>query len=702
LLGIAQRNAKTRFAGCAPLGILLCVIPLNARGQEFDTAILGTPARSATILDQIGRPQERRTFQALYNRGDPRRRLKAAQAFLTDYPDSWMLAEVYEIAAKACLDQGDQPKAIAYAKESLRLLPENPLLLVPIAHAQVEQGLLRDGETSARDALEYLDRFARPSSISESRWPVVRAQLRGSSFYALGKIRLAQGLGATGDERRGQLQAAAADLTGAAQLDTKNGGITYLLGLTDLALNDPDSAARAFAAAARLPGAQQAKAQAKLGELHLNAADFRPLETRPADPPAPSSSPDEYAGSQACRTCHPGQHTAWQQTGMASMLRPYQPENVFGDFVNQMQFEDNSGSIVARMWIEKNRHYFATRGDGGAWQLYPVDYTIGSKWQQAYATRLADGQIQVFPIQYNKLKGTWVNYWKIIDPPGSERSDPGLFHRMGSGTNYQTNCAPCHTSQLHARNPHWQDTRALVFREPGVNCEMCHGPSARHVDAMTAGRPYSKAPVDPPVDFAKLDNRRFVAICAQCHMQSAVREKGPKGEWNYSESGNSFLPRYSSRPFVDFSRRAFYKDGRFRETTFIAEAFMRSACYRKGQAQCGNCHEPHPADAAANPTSLKHRDDPDQMCLPCHAAYAGRIEAHTHHPVSSEASRCVSCHMPRIMNSLLFQARTHQIDDIPRADMTLRFGPQESPNACLSCHREKDATWVDSRLRSWS
>jgi hypothetical protein len=33
--------------------------------------------------------------------------------------------------------------------------------------------------------------------------------------------------------------------------------------------------------------------------------------------------------------------------------------------------------------------------------------------------------------------------------------------------------------------------------------------------------------------------------------------------------------------------------------------------------------------------------------------------------------------------------------------MTLRFGPQESPNACLLCHREKDAQWAATRLQSW-
>jgi predicted CXXCH cytochrome family protein len=695
--------------GRSPISRLVaaCVLlgAVSAAAQTLDTAIFGAAPKEFTILDQIERPKERSAFEDLYKMTAPAPRLKAAQVFLTEYPDSWLLAEVYEIAAKASIDLGELPAAISYARQSLRLFPENPLLLVPLANAQLAQGLLSDGEASARDALEYLDRFKHPSSVRESEWPAFLALLKASSFYVMAKASLSEALSAAGDQRRARLQTAAADLSAASRMNPADAESAYLLGLTRLSLNDPESAARAFAAAARLPGPRQAKALARLHELGRAADSLPPLVTTQELAESRVSpvlaARQEYAGSEACRSCHSVEHAAWQQTGMARMLRPYRPENVFGDFTSQKQFEDSSGRIVARMWIEKDRHYFSTRGTDGTWVRYRVDYTIGSKWQQAYATQLPDGQIHVFPIQYNKREGAWVNYWKIIDPPQSERADADLFHTMSMRTNYQTNCAPCHTSQLHTPEARETDTRALVFREPGVDCEMCHGPSARHVEAMAAGAHYAKLPAEPPVDFARLDNRQFVEVCAQCHMQSAVREPGPGGEWNYSESSNSFPVRYQSRPFVDFSIRAHYKDGRFRETTFIVEAFMRSACYRKGPAHCGNCHNPHSADAATNPASLKFQDQPDQMCLQCHARYVGRIEAHTRHPASSEASRCVSCHMPRIMNSLLFVARSHQIDDIPTADMTARFGQTESPNACLSCHQEKDAKWIATRLQSW-
>ena len=169
---------------------------------------------------------------------------------------------------------------------------------------------------------------------------------------------------------------------------------------------------------------------------------------------------------------------------------------------------------------------------------------------------------------------------------------------------------------------------------------------------------------------------------------------------NYSADGSSFLQPSRSQPYDVFSRKAFYKDGRFRETTFIVEAFTRSACYRHGAAQCATCHSPHLQNFANNPTSLKFAAEPDEMCLQCHGQYRSRVSDHTHHAADSQASRCVSCHMPKIVNALLFKARSHQIE-IPRADLTERFGQEDSPNACLLCHNEKDAKWAEENLQNW-
>lgn len=372
-----------------------------------------------------------------------------------------------------------------------------------------------------------------------------------------------------------------------------------------------------------------------------------------------------YAGSESCQPCHRAQWDSWSGTGMAKMLRKIEPQGVMGDFSRLAAFGGDGNTLVKGV-MEEGKYFVDLRRETGLWDRFRVDYTIGSKWQQAYATKAPNGELHVLPLQYNNLKGEWINYWRMIDPPDSARTELGNFHRMRDVTSYRQNCAPCHTSQLEAKG----------FLEPGVNCEMCHGPSAAHVKGSASRW-----------SFKKIDHRGYVEVCAQCHAQSAIRE--PQG----------FPPRYQRRPYSEFSRKAFYRDGRFRETTFIVESFERSACFQKGEAHCGHCHDPHPANPAANRTSLKHEADSNQMCLQCHPAKYSAA-GHTRH-AGGEASLCVNCHMPKIMNSLLFSARSHQIDDRPRAEPTLRFGRQESPNACLTCHAERDGSWLEKSLKQW-
>ena len=89
------------------------------------------------------------------------------------------------------------------------------------------------------------------------------------------------------------------------------------------------------------------------------------------------------------------------------------------------------------------------------------------------------------------------------------------------------------------------------------------------------------------------------------------------------------------------------------------------------------------------------------MCLQCHESLAGDLSAHTRHAADSEASRCAACHMPKIMNSMMFMAGTHRIDDIPDAAMTEQFGRVESPNACLACHESETTEWLARSLADW-
>jgi tetratricopeptide (TPR) repeat protein len=685
-------------------------------GQAIDTVMFRdtTDAKRFTIIDQVDDPHERRAFLKLYRASDPQKRRALAEGFIEAYPQSWLLAQAYEIAAKSCIDLDDYGQAMQFGSESLGLFPENTLLLVPLANVAVQLQQLDKAKQSARAALDYLEWFDRPAAVAAAGWPALQAELKASSYFVLGRVAVAEALRDAADKKRQKLLDAEDFLIQARIFNARDAEINYLLGLTELSLGEKRHAAFYFAQAGGAPGPLQSKSidnlrQIYRSEISKSAGTFdsflasaeRDGELKATAHAAlissSSTSGGGYAGSRTCQPCHAEIDAAWRKTGMARMLRPFQPENVIGDFRVNNQFSDTTGTLVARMSVSRDKYYFAIRDKGGDWRTYPVSYTIGSKWQQAYATLLPNGDIHVFPIQYNAIEKKWVNYWKVIDPPGFGRAEVTAFSEFNPATSYQPNCAPCHTSQLKIAKPGSSSPHDYEFREAGINCEMCHGPARNHVLAMTSGN----SAAHTAADFRTIGAREYVAICGQCHAQSALREPGEHGELNYITQGASFPPTYLSRPYADVARRAFYKDGRFRETTFIVEAFRRTACFRKGQAHCGHCHQPHAADSGSNRTSLKFAGDPDRMCLGCHSQFAANVSAHTHHVASSEASRCVNCHMPRIMNSVLFKARTHQIDDIPSASMTERFGPKESPNACLLCHAEKDAAWAALKLRAW-
>jgi predicted CXXCH cytochrome family protein len=711
--------------------------PAALTAQDIDANITSQNRRPSTIADQISDRAERAAFLEMFEKAGPRETMEQAKSFLAQFSRSAFLFEAYEIAARASFALQEYDAGLKYAKESLALLPENPLLLVTVSDVEAQKHLNDAAISDARDAVEYLDRFAAPASVAPDAWPDLKRKLEATATFAEGRALLEQALALSkGTKHDAVLKNSAAVLAESQALNPADSEITYLLGLAQLASGDLQSAAGSFARVYRTRDNWAAKARGNLQDIYtklhpdsgetfesfVEQAERRDKDNSTnhavASPKQPVPLRSEYEGSRACQGCHSDIYRQWSETGMSRMLRPYAPENVIGDFKDNNEFylEDDATyvdgkvnfvdpqkrTLFARMVIRAGRHYFDIRQSDGRMHAYPVDYTIGSKFQQAYATRLPNGEIHVFPIQYSGLQKRWINYWKIIDGGRGERSDLHSWEKLDAATSYQFICAVCHTSQLRNVKGGGFEVNNVEFKEPGIDCEMCHGPSAQHVVEMTMNEPYPKPALDPPVNFDEIGNRDFVRICSQCHMQSAMRTPDTRGELNYASVGN-FFPTNLSIPFGEFSRIGFYKDGRFRQTTFIVEALERSQCFQKGQVSCGSCHDPHGHDAASNLKSLKFRDQPDLMCTNCHTQFqnAAALAGHSHHRAESEGSRCVSCHMPRIMDAVLFRARTHRIDDIPNADMTERFGQEESPNACLLCHSEKNAAWVKQELAKW-
>ncbi len=281
-------------------------------------------------------PAERAAFAAMINETDQHRRRDMAERFLAAFPRSWRLAPVYEIASKSSFALGDLRAAPDYGAQSLRILPENPFLLLPLADAQTRSGLYDAASHSARDAIWYLDRFDHPTSIDEKSWQQIKARNEAEGYFDVGRAALAQGLANIGDLRTRQLADAETALLKALSFHAGGAGIPNLLGMVYLAEGRPDEAAAIFAAVAGSDSPARSQAVDHLHAIHdgnpalagrpfddwvasLNASSSIPSAPDPPKTDSPKTA-SAYAGSEVCGTCHTAQHSAWQHTGMARMF----------------------------------------------------------------------------------------------------------------------------------------------------------------------------------------------------------------------------------------------------------------------------------------------------------------------------------------------------------------------------------------------
>src|SRR5688572_2380706 len=168
------------FRALSLLAALSLLVAL-ASAQEFNVAIgLGGRPTPVTIFDQIDDPRERRAFRELWDAAS-RSQMDLALRFVEAYPRSIVLREAYELAARAFVEHGDLAQGLTWAQRALRLMPENPSLLVMVGDIAAKQGDLELAAASARDALRYLEHAGAPSSVSSQQWTTLRDGMRATA-----------------------------------------------------------------------------------------------------------------------------------------------------------------------------------------------------------------------------------------------------------------------------------------------------------------------------------------------------------------------------------------------------------------------------------------------------------------------------------------------------------------------------------------
>lgn len=392
---------------------------------------------------------------------------------------------------------------------------------------------------------------------------------------------------------------------------------------------------------------------------------------------------DAFAGSATCRDCHPSHFDDWKRDWHARALSEPTADTVVGRF-NGVHFKGASNE--ATMTQRAGRFVMRTNDREGLAADYPVGFVIGGKRMQDALTVFPDGRWQVLPIYFHVTGGgSWVDYNEAKQGAVGP-NHPFFWTNFRRTANRE--CIACHATGWrvsYSRADHRWSTDA----EPGVGCEACHGPGARHSE--------TKAAADI-VAFSKLSPERAMAICASCH--------GPREpHFPLMDAAHRFTPGQAYDDFfqpaglVDGTSRSgeYFVDGRPSSSSFEWQALSQSRCWTQGKATCLTCHTgPHGQHASNELPAEGKLADLDGSCVRCHAPEAADRPAHTHHRTVA-GQRCTGCHMPPVLSGVLDHFADHALT-VPAPEVTASHGV---PNACAVCHPKSTTEQLVKQTHDW-
>jgi Tfp pilus assembly protein PilF len=314
-------------------------------------------------------------------------------------------------------------------------------------------------------------------------------------------------------------------------------------------------------------------------------------------------------------------------------------------------------------------------------KTYPMVHVLGGKNVYYFLTPYKKGRLQTLPLAYDVNSKRWFDTAAsgVRHFPGGNHDEP--IHWTDPFYTFNTSCHGCHVSQLSTNYDIKTDSYNTTWTEPGINCETCHGPADQHVKA------YQQAAVtkNEPDGLKLISTKNFSveqtnSMCNSCHAKLSPVSVSFK-------PGDNYFDHYN---LVTLEHPDFYPDGRDLGENYTMTSWRMSPCFKGGKLDCMHCHT----------SSGRYRfSDPDKAndaCMPCHEERVENAGAHTHHPATSKAGKCIACHMP--MTKFAHMNRTDHSMRPPAPAATLAF---KSPNACNLCHDDKDAAWANAYVIEW-
>ncbi|MBI4965957.1 MAG: tetratricopeptide repeat protein [Desulfomonile tiedjei] len=391
-----------------------------------------------------------------------------------------------------------------------------------------------------------------------------------------------------------------------------------------------------------------------------------------------ATTPDGYTGSVSCRKCHEKFYQLWAPSHHGLAMQPYTAELaknrltpqeqdiVIGDRQYRAEFGDDAGWVIER-------------GPGGE-KKFRIDHAMGGKNVYYFLTTLDRGRLQTLPVAYDVNKKEWLDM-----AASGVRHFPGQTDEPINWKDWQytfnTACYGCHVSQVSTNYDLKTDTYHTVWREPGINCETCHGPADEHIRVCEAA-PKGIVPKDLKItrggrDFSKEQNN---ATCSSCHAKATVLTETFR-------PGDRFFDHFG---LVTLESPDYYPDGRDLGENYTYTSWLVSPCVKSGKLDCFHCH------TSSGRYKFKAEEKANQACMPCHQDKVGNPTEHTHHKADSPGNKCISCHMPMTEFARMRRSDHSMLPPTPAATAAFK-----SPNACNLCHNDQTTEWADEWVRKW-
>ena len=398
-----------------------------------------------------------------------------------------------------------------------------------------------------------------------------------------------------------------------------------------------------------------------------------------AGAPAPGAAPaPDYTGSVSCRECHEQFYTLWAPSHHGLAMQIYTPSFAASNLTAQTD-DMAIGAYRYRAAIGPAEGWVTETGPAGAQRLR-IDYVMGGKNVYYFLTTLERGRLQTLPTAYDVHRRGWFDTAASGVRHFPDLTPDAPIHWTEPPYTFNTACYDCHVSQLSPNYDIEKDSYRTVWKEPGINCETCHGPGAEHIRVCRAA-PTNQPPKDLKIILTKpMTPEQRNDMCSTCHAK--MRPITPS-----FTPGERFFDHFD---LVTLEDRDFYPDGRDLGENYTFTTWRMSPCALSGRLDCMHCH------TSSGRYRFKDEAKANHACLPCHEERVKTAASHTHHRPEVAGNRCVSCHMPKTEFARMWRSDHSMRPPTPAA--TLAY---QSPSACALCHTNRDARWADAKVREW-